>query len=157
SASRLLAVADASGFVVASPDGVSSPLGIRTWNGGGCCGYAVAAGIDDVGFTSALLDRLEANLCLDRRRVYAARMSNGAIMSQRLACDLAARVRAVGSVAGAMMASPCAPVRPVPVIEIHGTGDLNVPYNGGMGCGAAGVAFPSVASTIGGWVARDAC
>jgi len=42
---------------------------------------ASAAGIDDVGFMAAILDRLEANLCVDRRRVYAAGMSNGAIMS----------------------------------------------------------------------------
>lgn len=157
SSSRILEVADANGFIVVSPDGVAGPGGVRTWNGGGCCGYAVTNNIDDVGFMSALVDRLEANLCLDRRRTYAAGMSNGAIMSHRLACDLAGRIRAVGSVSGAMMADPCAPVRPLPVIEIHGTGDLNVPYDGGMGCGAAGVPFPSVDETVSGWRARDGC
>jgi polyhydroxybutyrate depolymerase len=156
-ASRLLEVADANRFIVTSPDGVAGPGGVRTWNGGGCCGYAAATGVDDVGFMGALLDRLEAGLCIDRRRVYTAGMSNGAIMSHRLGCDLAARVRAVGSVAGAMMARPCAPVRPVPVMEIHGTGDLNIPYDGGTGCGAAGVPFRSVVSTIDGWLVRDAC
>jgi len=157
SSSRLLEVADANGFIVVSPDGVAGAAGVRTWNGGGCCGAAVTSGVDDVGFINALLDRLEAKLCLDRRRSYAAGMSNGAIMSHRLACDLAGRIRAVGSVAGGMMADPCAPVRPVPVIEIHGTGDLHVPYAGGIGCGAAGVPFPSVDETISGWRARDAC
>jgi polyhydroxybutyrate depolymerase len=155
--SRLLEVADANGFIVVSPDGVAGPGGVRTWNGGGCCGFAVSSGVDDVGFIGAVLDRLEGNLCVDRRRVYAAGMSNGAILSHRLACDLAGRIRAVGSVSGAMMADPCTPARPVPVMEIHGEEDLNIPYTGGMGCGAAGVPFPSVSDTLAAWVARDGC
>ena len=105
---------------------------------------AVTNDIDDVGFMAPLLDRLEANLCVDRRRAYAAGMSNGAIMSHRLACDLAGRIRAVGSVSGAMMADPCTPVRPRAGDGDPRHGDLNIPYDGGMGCGAAGVPFPSV-------------
>ena len=155
--SNLLVVAQAQGFIVVSPDGVLSPGNIRTWNGGGCCGYSQAAAIDDVGFVGAMIDRLEGAVCVDRRRIYATGMSNGAIMSHRLACDLSHRIRAVGSVAGAMMAMPCVPDRPVPVLEIHGTNDLHVPYAGGVGCGAAGVAFPAVAATVGGWLTRDAC
>ena len=92
-------------------------FGIRTWNGGGCCGYAVAAQVDDVGFVRALVDRLEANACIDRRRVYAQGMSNGAILSHRLACELADRIRAIGPVSGTNMSPTCSPTRPVPVCE----------------------------------------
>lgn len=154
---RIVEVADEKGFIAVSPDGVLSPANIRTWNGGGCCGYAVTQNVDDVGFLRAVIDRLEANACTDRRRVYAEGMSNGAIMSYRLACELADRIRAIGPVAGVEMAADCAPPRPVPVMHVHGSADANVPFDGGLGCGPAGVPFPSVPQTIAGWAARDGC
>lgn len=154
---RIVEVAEAQGFIAVSPDGVLSPSNIRTWNGGTCCGYAVAAGVDDVGFVAALVDRLEAAACIDRRRVYATGMSNGAILAQRLGCDLADRIRAIGPVAGTDMTTACAPLRVVPIMEIHGTADVNVPYQGGLGCGAAGVLFTSVPETIARWRARGGC
>ena len=50
---------DEAGFIVVYPYG-SGRLAERflTFNGGGCCGYAVERKIDDVGFTRALLDDL---------------------------------------------------------------------------------------------------
>ena len=154
---RIVEVAEAQGFIAVSPDGVPSPGNIRTWNGGGCCGYAVTANVDDVGFVGALLDRLESIACLDRRRVYASGMSNGGILSHRLGCDLAERIRAIGPVSGTDMTSSCVPSRAVPIMEIHGTADTNVPYGGGLGCGLAGVPFTSVPETIARWRSRDGC
>lgn len=155
--SRLLDVAAAEGFIVVSPDGVASAAGVRTWNGGGCCGYAMSAAVDDVGFVRAIVDRLEDGACIDRRRVYVTGMSNGAILSHRLGCDLADRIRAIAPVAGTDMTQSCVPVRPVPVLEIHGTDDSNVPFAGGPGCGLAGVSFTSVPDTIARWSRRAAC
>jgi polyhydroxybutyrate depolymerase len=156
--SKIVDVATAEGFIAVSPDGVPDPtFGIRTWNGGGCCGYAVAAQSDDVGFVRALVDRLEANACIDRRRVYAQGMSNGAILSHRLACELADRIRAIGPVAGTNMTTSCSPTRPVPVRHVHGSADAFVPYDGGSGCGPGGVSYPSVSSTMGGWRLRGGC
>jgi polyhydroxybutyrate depolymerase len=155
--SRLLEVAEVEGFVVISGDGVAGPGNVRTWNAGRCCGYAEEQDIDDVGFVAALLDHVEADLCVDLRRVYAAGMSNGGLLSHRLACDLADRVRAVAPVSGTDMTSPCHPARPVPVFESHGSLDANIPFEGGLGCGAATVAFTSVPSTIERWRGRDAC
>jgi polyhydroxybutyrate depolymerase len=113
--------------------------------------------VDDVGFVRALIDHLEQQACIDRRRVYAAGMSNGAILSHRLACDAADRIRAIGTVAGTNMAPSCAPARPVPVMHIHGSDDAFVPVGGGLGCGPGGVAYTSVADTVSGWSARDGC
>jgi len=154
---KIVEVAEEKGFIAVSPDGVLSPGGIRTWNGGGCCGYATSAGIDDVGFVRALIDRLETNACVDRRRVYAAGMSNGAVLTHRLACDLADRIRAIGPVAGTDMTSSCAPARPVAVMHVHGSDDANVPFDGGLGCGLAGVPFTSVPGTIARAVSRNGC
>ena len=45
-------------------------------------------GIDDVGYLSALIDYIADEFKADTRRVYVAGMSNGAVMSMRLATQL---------------------------------------------------------------------
>jgi polyhydroxybutyrate depolymerase len=61
-------------------------------------------------------------------------MSNGGIMSYYLACNLPNRITAIASVTGSMLNAwySCtpSPTRPFPVMEIHGTADGTVPYNG---------------------------
>jgi len=65
------ALADREGFVVVYPDG-SGRLGRRllTWNAGGCCGYAAAQNVDDVGFALAVLRDVARNVSIDPARVY---------------------------------------------------------------------------------------
>jgi polyhydroxybutyrate depolymerase len=152
--SRMDEVADREGFLVVYPDGTGL---IRTWNAGSCCGKAVRENTDDVGFVAALLDHLEQSLCLDRRRIYASGMSNGAMMVHRLACEMSSRIAAIAPVAGVDVTSTCTPPRPVPVMQIHGTQDGHVPWTGGEGCGLAGVAYPSVPASMEGWRTRDGC
>lgn len=75
--------ATAGGFVVAFPDGLH-----RSWNaGGGCCGQAGRDGVDDVAFLTALVAEVGRRASVDPRRVYATGMSNGGIMTYRLACE----------------------------------------------------------------------
>lgn len=155
--SRLLEVADQQGFIVVSADGIASPGGIRTWNAGGCCGFAVTTNVDDVGFVRAMIDHVQNAACVDRRRVYAAGMSNGAMFADRLACDLADRIRAIASVSGSDMTASCAPARPMPVLHIHGSDDSNVPFYGGFGCGPAGVPYTSIPRTISARAERNGC
>lgn len=133
------------GFVLVYPSGTGA---ISGWNGGDCCGSMV----DDVGFVGALLDTLQAELCIDPRRVYATGFSNGGFLSHRLACELPDRIAAIAAVAGLMGIDDCAPARPMPVLQMHGTGDFVVPYGG-----SAVLGFESVAETIAGWVERDGC
>jgi len=155
---RITELASSAGFIAVSPDGVPDPtFGIRSWNGGGCCGFAMNSNVDDVGFVRALVDRLEASACIDRRCVCAQGMSNGAILSHRLACELADRIRAIGPVAGTNMAATCEPTRPVPVRAIHGSADAFVRFGGGLGCGPGGIAYASVPQTIDGWRGRAGC
>jgi len=133
--SRMNETADANGFIVVYPEGTGSLE--QTWNGGYCCGSAQAENVDDVGFTAAMLDELEANLCVDTDRVYAIGMSNGGFMSHRLGCDLADRITAIGAVAGTLGVFDCSPARPVPVIHFHGTDDSVVAYDGYFGQASA--------------------
>jgi polyhydroxybutyrate depolymerase len=115
--------ADARGFLVVYPEGAG-----KSWNAGACCGDAASQKVDDVGFVRAILDHLEASYCVDPKRIFAAGMSNGGMMSHRLACELSDRIAAVGPVAGNIAFSPCNPGRPVPVMMTHGTSDSIVPY-----------------------------
>lgn len=84
----------------------------------------------DVEFIGDLLDLLEAELCVDRARVYSTGMSNGGQMSSLLACRLPDRITAVAPVAGVEFAETCRG-RPVPVLGFHGTADPIVTYEGG--------------------------
>lgn len=152
--SQMDQVADREGFITVYPDGTGS---IRTWNGGGCCGSAAASNVDDVGFVDALLDHLGTTTCHDRRRVYASGMSNGAILSHRLGCELADRIAAIAPVSGTDMTASCTPSRPVPTMQIHGTEDGHVPWDGGVGCGPSMASFTSVPTTIDRWRTRNAC
>lgn len=85
---------------------------------------------EDVRFIADLLDRLEAELCVDTARVYSTGMSNGGQMSSLLACRIPDRITAVGPVAGVEFPKTCRG-RAVPVIAFHGTADPIVTYEGG--------------------------
>ena len=135
--SQLSDKAEQEGFIVVYPDGVASPLNIRTWNAGGCCGYAMNNSIDDVGFIDALLDTLIADLAIDTLRIYATGMSNGGFMSYRLACELSERIAAIAPVSASMTIDVCQPTRPVPVIGLHSYLDTSVPHLGGIGDGVS--------------------
>jgi polyhydroxybutyrate depolymerase len=152
-------LADAEGFVVAYPRGTSRVEGVEldTWNGGLCCGWAQANHIDDVGFIRALLDDLSGVVAVDPRRIFAAGLSNGAIFSYRLACELADRIAAIGPVSGTQNTAECHPAQPVSVIHFHGTADRMVPLEGGYGEGVSGFSFAPVAESIHFWAANDGC
>jgi polyhydroxybutyrate depolymerase len=124
--SHLNAKGDAAGFVVVNPQGLTDSDTYQTWNAGLCC--AEDENRDDVGFVDAMLDSLESELCVDAKRVYATGLSNGGIMSYRLACERADRFAAIAPVAGTNGMVPCSPSRPVSVIAFHGTADPIVSY-----------------------------
>lgn len=140
------------GFVVAYPDGVN-----QTWNAGYCCGSAARDGVDDVGFLVAVIDQIQAEYKSDPARVFVVGVSNGAMMAYRMGCELSGRIAGVGSVAGAMVLDDCHPTRAVPVIEIHGTADPLVPYNGGRTSGGATQPSPSTVEVVQRWADLDKC
>jgi polyhydroxybutyrate depolymerase len=147
------AVADEEGFVVVYPDGLE--LG---WNDGRVETPAGQRGADDVGFVSALIDHFAAGFAADPARVYVAGLSNGAMMSLRVACDLAGKVTAVGAVAGLHPETlgTCKLARPIPVVLFAGTADPIVPYAGGPILGDRGRVL-SAPDTFGRWASLDGC
>lgn len=135
--SQLTVKGEEAGFIVVYPDGYPSLINIRTWNAGGCCGYAMNQDIDDVGFIDAMLDVLISTYTIDTQRIYATGMSNGGFMSYRLACELSGRIAAIAPVSASMTIAACQPSRPVPVISFHSYLDGSVPYQGGIGDGVS--------------------
>ena len=122
--------ADRLGFIAVYPRAFE-PTG-AIWAVGG--GEEVdIEGIDDVGFTADLIDNVASHLSVDRNRVFAAGLSNGALMTHRLACDLSNGITAIASVGGTMVeriADACNPAREISVIFVHGTEDVFFPWDG---------------------------
>jgi polyhydroxybutyrate depolymerase len=146
-------LADRHGFIAVYPDGVD-----RTWNAGHGTGSAERREVDDVAFVSRLIDELETQFRIDRRRVFATGISNGGVFVHRLACALSGKVAAVAAVAGPLatqVAKDCRPRRPVPVLLIHGTADRLIPWEGGETKGKGRV--ESVEETARFWAAIDGC
>lgn len=133
-ADKLDQTADKQGFLLAVPAGmgerrlgrVSGKWNGGAWEGGRCCGDA-----DDLGFLSAMIDEIKTHFAVDEKRVYAAGISNGGLMANRLACDLAEKIAAVATVAPGAVPQPCQPSRPISVMDIHGTADTCNPFDGG--------------------------
>ncbi|MFN2548066.1 MAG: PHB depolymerase family esterase [Myxococcales bacterium] len=113
------------GMVVAYPQGIHN-----SWNAGNCCGRAMDEKVDDVRFLRDLVREIESEICIDRARVYATGMSNGAILSYRLACEASDVFAAIAPVAGTDAFSDCRPKRPVAVLAFNGTSDLLVRWEG---------------------------
>lgn len=152
-------IADEKGFLVVYPNG-SGRLEekLLTWNGGTCCGFAQRNNVDDVGFVRTILADLKTAAAIDAKRIYAAGMSNGGIMSYRLACEASDIFAAIAPVAGTLNFAPCEPSQPVAVIHFHGTSDEHVPYDGGAGDKSlTETDFASVQDSINFWVAFDGC
>lgn len=159
---RMDPVADREGFIVVYPDGTGRlRRRLLTWNAGTCCGYARDRRVDDVGFVRALLDTLARRLPVDPRRVYATGLSNGGMMSYRLAAELGDRIAAIAPIAGGTVVDSIRSPRPVPVMHIHSLDDPRALYSGGLGppfpYTNARVLQPNMDSVIARWVRFDRC
>ncbi|MGY4536992.1 polyhydroxybutyrate depolymerase [Mucilaginibacter sp. UYNi724] len=89
-------------------------------------------GIDDVKFIDQLITYMVKTYHADPQRVYVTGISNGGFMTSRLACQLSNRIAAIAVVAGSMNENEgYAPVKPMPVIYMHGTKDPVFSNKGG--------------------------
>jgi polyhydroxybutyrate depolymerase len=139
-------IADTANFILVHPNG-TGPAGSQYWNA-----YTLGSP-DDKGFLEALIDTLSIQYSINANRVYSCGISNGGIMSYFLACNMNNKFAAIGSVAGSMtyaMFATCVPPGNIPAIEIHGTADGTVPYNGDG-------SFEPIDSVIHFWTTLNAC
>ena len=139
-------IVDEKQYVLVVPDGTTNAAGRQFWNGTpACCGYN--SGVDDVGYLRSLIEEMEAEYNIDSGRVYFVGHSNGGFMSYRMACEASDVVTAIASLAGATFETEeeCKPSEPVSVLQIHGTEDGTILFNGGANTGGN---YPSAPESV---------
>ncbi len=150
------AIAEARGFIYIRPEGSLNEVGEQFWNAtDACCGGSST--VDDSTYLSAVIDDVKAKLNVDPKQVFIVGYSNGGFMAHRMACDHADVFAAVVSVSGAMFldATQCAPSQAVSVLEVHGTADTVIFYDGGTFIEPN--AYPSAIETASSWSTYDQC
>lgn len=130
--SRFNQLADRDGFWVVYPQGIA-----KAWNEGrgDRISEAHRRGIDDVGFMRALIEHLVPRLSIDPKRVFVTGISNGGLMSFRLACSLPDKIRAIAPVTASIPSAIlplCRSESTVSLAVFNGTQDPLVPYDGGQ-------------------------
>ncbi len=143
-------LADRLKFIAVYPQGIVGPDIQTGWASGG----PNKPRVNDVLFVSDLLTTLQHAFCIDPVRIYATGFSNGGGLTSVLACRLSGRIAAVASVSGSYFTPDggCLPDRPVPFLEMHGTGDGTVPYAGNPNTRLIGAA-----QWMQSWAVRDGC
>jgi polyhydroxybutyrate depolymerase len=142
--------ADAAGFVIAYPDGIG-----RTWNAGDCCGSSAREDVDDVTFLTKLVATLQEDFGIDSARTFATGMSNGAMMTYRLACETSL-FAAIAPVAGTVVTA-CDDPATTSVLHVHGLDDSSVRMDGTAGDGAGKVDGMPVDDAVALWSAAGDC
>ena len=104
------------------------PEGLKkSWN----VGYDTINVSPDLSFIGNLIDTIAFNHNIDTDRIYACGFSNGGMMANELALELADRIAAFGNVAGSLLLNenqaPDMKIK-IPMMHIHGTEDRWVPY-----------------------------
>lgn len=154
---RLSQLAQQRTFLLALPNGTTNAQGQQFWNAtDACCGFG--ATVDDVAYLTAVIDDVKARYAVDGKRVFLVGHSNGGFMSHRLACERASRIAGLVSLAGATWqdASRCAPSEPVSVLQVHGTADAVIRYDGGTTSFGAPT-YPGAVDTVSRWRAKNGC
>ena len=139
-------LAESNNFIVVYPQGLDLAGTGSHWN----CSNPSAdnkSDVDDIGFIENLIDQLIVDYpVIDSKRIYAAGYSNGGFMSYYLACN-SKKFAAIGSVAGTMLDDSyqsCDAQFPTAMINIHGTDDFDVPYDGN-------IYYPSIPDVVDWW------
>lgn len=132
-------LADKEGFVVAYPNGIGLLGFLRHWNAGFCCGRAMSANWNDIGFLLRLIEDIPEQFPVDPQRIYLVGMSNGGMLAHRFAAEYPDQIAAVTLVAAAVgarwsdqgeMQFIDPPAIPVPALIIHSRDDSTIPFEG---------------------------
>jgi polyhydroxybutyrate depolymerase len=144
-------VADTANFILVHPQGllINGSTGFNNFG-------VVGSLPDDIGFIDHLIDTVKSLYNINLNKVYSTGLSNGGFMSYDLACLLSTRFTAIASVSGSMVSShisACDPSHPLPVMQIHGTADPTVSYNGTGGI----LTSTHIDTLVKYWVTKNNC
>ena len=163
---NISAVAERMGYLLALPQGSLSVQNQPGWNAGSCCLFNETTVVDDVAFTRAAVRAVEAVILVDARRRYSMGWSNGAMFSERLACEVPDLFAGVAADEGSVVLSQTGvedslalcdtafgDTQRINYLHFHGTADGTVSWTGTA-------AFPYFAATlkdVSRWATRDGC
>ena len=152
---KLTPAADAHGMLFVHLDGTLGPQEKRYWNATDAC-CAFGATVDDSAYIAAVIADVKARYTVDAARVFLVGHSNGGFMSYRMACDHSDEIAAIVSLEGATWADPtrCTPTEPVATLEVHGTADQTIKYDGGAN---ASFEYPGATTTVATWAKYNGC
>ncbi len=153
---HLQPVLDERGVLYVVPNGTPDRAGDQFWNATDACCDLYHSGVDDSGYLQDVIHQAQDRYSVDPRRIFVVGHSNGGFMAYRMACDHSDTVAAIVSVAGAMYddARRCSAAQPVSVLQVHGTSDRTVPYQGGT---IDGIKVPGAMTTVVDWATFDGC
>ena len=148
-------VAEKNKFILVYPDGTIDSSGRRFWNATDACCDFFSAVADDV-YLLSILKEMESNYSIDAKRIYFVGHSNGGFMSYRMACKNSDRIAAIASLAGASFfkATDCGAKSSVSVLQVHGTKDETILYEGGQ---ILGNSYPSAFASTSQWATVNQC
>jgi polyhydroxybutyrate depolymerase len=128
---KMAAAAKKAGMIFLAPDGTIGLDGRRVWNAAKSCCQKAGVEVDDISYLNSLIDEISSKVAVDSSRIYMVGHSNGGFMSIAFACTTG-RIAGVVSLAGAMdIESQCATSHPFAFLQIHGTEDATIKFNGG--------------------------
>lgn len=151
-------LADSKGFLLVAPNGIISKEG-RFWNATDACCDFYGTGVDDVAYLTSIIAEVLDRFLVDAKRIYIVGYSAGGAMAHRMACDASIRVAAIVSMAAAGWndGGRCKPASPVAILEVHGTADEVVLYDGGGPVRPDAGTYPAAVDTIDAWATRNGC
>ena len=150
-------LADDYGFLFAAPDGMREPSSDenRFWNASNACCNFFGLEVDDSGYIRSIIDEMKQRYNVDENRVFLIGHSNGGFMSFRMAYEHYDAVAAIASLAGANhMDQREAPENPVHILQIHGTDDETIGYQGGD---IQDNRYPSALQSVRRWANYNGC
>jgi polyhydroxybutyrate depolymerase len=158
-------------FILVLPEGKLEPRVLREgserpnqfWNANqSCCDLRTAEEkearpVDDVKYLTELTELVLQRYHADKKRVYLYGHSNGAMMAHRLACEKSPLFAAIAAFAGGTLGEDenCPATEPLSVLQIHGTSDELIPYNGAVTDGFG--YYPGGWQTAHRWAAINGC
>lgn len=144
-------------FALITPRGTVDNQGNPFWNATAYCCDLFGSGVDDAAWLAGLV--AEAREAVNISGVYVVGYSNGGFMSYRLACDGLDGLVAIASLAGSSHGDPadCEAAPAISVLQIHGSEDQIIPYDGYRNPAGLEVSLPGALEVTARWAERAGC
>ncbi len=148
---------DEYGFLLVYPEGTEEEAERprRFWNASAACCNFRGSDVDDVQYLVDIINDIRARYHVDLDRIYLFGHSNGGFMAYRFAYEHPELAAAIVSLAGAASTEPLPPpAGRVHVLQIHGTADETILFEGGD---IGDIAYPGALETARRWADYSGC